>query len=115
MRGPVFSDANRIVRKHIDDGNLHDRSQTHGRSRVIAEDQEAGTEWSNLAERKPVQNRAHGVLAYAEVKISAVVASSFEIARAIECKTRLSGGRQVSRAADQPGNILGQHIQHLGG
>src|SRR5258708_119372 len=115
MRRSVFPDSDGVMCKHVDDGNFHDGGKTHRRPRVIAEDQKAGAECPNLAEREAVQNGTHGVFAYAEVEISAVIASGFKIACAIEREARLGGGSEIGGAADQPRNILSQSIQHLGG
>src|SRR5258708_119373 len=100
MRRSVFPDSDGVMCKHVDDGNFHDGGKTHRRPRVIAEDQKAGAECPNLAEREAVQNGTHGVFAYAEVEISAVIASGFKIACAIEREARLGGGSEIGGAAD---------------
>ena len=41
MRGPIFADADGIVREDVDDGKFHQRAQANGRAHVVAKNQEA--------------------------------------------------------------------------
>ena len=70
---------------------------------VVGEDQEGRTEGADAAERHAVDDRAHGVLADAEMHVAAARRAGLEIARAVEGEARLGRGREVGRAADEPG------------
>src|SRR5262249_36217826 len=48
-----------------------------------------------------------------EMEIPASRAFSLEISRTSEFEGGLVRGPEVRRAAEEPGNVLGQHIQHL--
>src|SRR5215470_19579333 len=73
VRGTIFTQTDRIVSKDVDHRNFHNGGQPHRRARVIAEDQKTRAKWTNFAQRHSIQGGAHGVLADAEVKISASV------------------------------------------
>src|SRR2546425_2073302 len=47
------------------------------------------------------------------MEVAACVVLCAEIARAVESKPRLRRRSQVGRAANQPGQTLGQRIEHL--
>ena len=83
------------------------------RAAVVAEDQKARAVRPHLRERHAVEDRAHRVLADAEVEVAAAVVLGLEIAGAVEREPRLRRGREVGRAADQPRNVLGDRVQHL--
>ena len=53
------------------------------------------------------------MLADAEVEVAAAVAAGLEVAGALEGQAGLGRGGQVGRAADQPGHVLGQRVEHL--
>ena len=57
---------------------------------------------ANLGQCEPIQDRAHGVLANAEVQIAAAVLVRLQIAGALEREPRLGRRREIGRAADQP-------------
>src|SRR5262249_16788489 len=73
MRWPIFTQTDGIMSKDVDHRNFHNGGQPHRRARVIAEDQKTRAKWTNFAQRHSIQGGAHGVLADAEVKISASV------------------------------------------
>src|SRR6185312_1260101 len=53
------------------------------------------------------------MLADAEMEIASARAARLEVARTGELKRRLVRGAEVRRAAEEPGNVLGEHVQHL--
>src|ERR1044071_10446994 len=103
MRRPIFTHADGVMREYINDGNLHDRRQTHGWTRIIAEDEEARAERTDFANGQAVQDGTHGVLADAEMEIAPTIIVGFKVTRAIEGETGFGGRRQVCRASNQPG------------
>src|SRR5437763_1481453 len=69
MRRAVFTEADRIMREHINDGSMHDRRYSQRRSHVIGEYKERGAERPQSAERQAVADRGHAVLADAGGKM----------------------------------------------
>ena len=114
MRWAVFAHTNRVVGKHVDDGNFHDGRQPHGGARVVAEDQEAGAKWTYLAEGHAIQDGAHGVFANSEMEVSSGILAGFEITCTLKGQTSLGRRSQVGCTTDQPGDIFGKSIHHLG-
>ena len=109
----VFADADRVVREDVDDRDLHERRQADRHPAVVAEDQEAGAERPHLDQRHAVHDGPHGVLADAEVEVAAAVAAGLEIAGPFEGHVGLGRRGQVGGAADQPGDVLGDRVEHL--
>ena len=97
MRRPVLADADRIVREDVDDRQFHDRRQPDRRPAVVAEDEERRAVGPHLGQRHAVEDRAHGVLADAEVEVAAAVVAGLEIAGAVEGQQRLGRRGQVGR------------------
>ena len=79
--------------------DLHQRRQAQGRPRIVGENQETGTEGAQSTQRHAVDDRCHGVLAHAKMKIAAVIAARLEVAGAVKSETRLSRRRQVGGTA----------------
>ena len=115
MRRAILAHADRVVREDVDDRQLHQRAQPNRRLHVIGEDEEARAVSANLGQRQPVQDRAHGMLANAEMKIAAARGVSFQIARSLECEACLGRRSEVGRAADKPGVVRGDSVQNLAG
>src|SRR5260370_823256 len=55
------------------------------------------------------------MLAYAEMQIPAARRCGLEISRVGELQRRLCRWTEIRRAAQQPGNVLGEHVKHLAG
>ena len=89
------------------------RRQPDRVAHVVGEDQEARAERPQLGERHAVQGGAHRVLADAEVQVAAAVIVRLEVAGVVEGQPGLGGGRQVGRAADQPGEVLRDGVLDL--
>src|SRR5208337_1327801 len=68
-----------------------------------------------LRQRESIHNRSHGVLANAEVQVPSSVAAGLEIARAFEGQQGLVGWTEITRASQEPGDVLRQNVQHLAG
>lgn len=111
--GAVLAHADGIVGEDVDDGQFHQRAQTNSRTAVIAENKKTSAKWPYLAQRQPVQNGAHGMFADTKVKVTAVMHLTCKIPRPFKRQPRLGGWSQIGRAAQQPGHILGNGIQHL--
>src|SRR5438034_8861722 len=103
------------MREDVDHRDLHDRGQPDGRTAVVAEDQEAGAVGAYLREREAVQDGAHGVLANAEMQVPPGIAAGPEVARALEGEARLGRRREIGRATEQPGDVLGDGVEDLRG
>src|SRR3974377_1480431 len=73
-----------------------------------------GAKRPDFYQAKPVQYCAHGVFADAKVKIASGKIFRREIASALLRDTGFRGGSEVCGSPDQPGNVLGGCIQHLG-
>ena len=70
----VLAEADRVVRPDVGDRQLHQRGQPHRRAHVVAEDQERAAVRAGAAvQRDAVEDRAHAVLADAEVQRAAVL------------------------------------------
>ena len=115
VRRSVLAHADRVVGEDIDDRKLHQRGKADGRFHVVGKDKEARAEGSDLGQCEPVQDRAHGVLADAEMHVAAARGVGFEIAGALECEPGLGGRREIGRAADQPRVMRGNGVEHLAG
>src|SRR5215471_11534706 len=54
------------------------------------------------------------MLTDAKMKISSIIGSRLEVSGAIKSETRFGGWSEIGSATDEPGNIFGHGIQHLG-
>src|SRR5579864_4435907 len=115
MCGSVFTQADGIVGEDVNHWNFHERCQSHGRARVVAENQKSSSKRPDFTQGHSIQSRTHGMFADAKVKIPSAVLAGFKVSRSIKCQTRFSGRSQVGCSTDEPGNILCHRIQHLGG
>ena len=112
--GAVAAEADRVVRPDEDRRQLHQRGQPDRRAHVVAEDQEgAAVDAGAAVQRDAVDDRAHGVLADAEVQRAAVRAAGPHLGLVLgrdEARLALHRGvvalGEVGRAAPQ----LGQHV-----
>ncbi len=109
----VFSDPDRIMGEDIDGRHVHDRAQPQRGLQVVAENEIGGAVGTKLGEREPVENRRHGVLADAEVKIAAAILVGFEISGSLEGEAGFGRRREVGGTSDQPGIMRRDGIQHL--
>jgi len=89
MRRSVLAVAHGVVGEDEDGRQLHDGGQPDGRPGIVAEDEKGCPEGAQLRQRQPVDDRRHGVLADAEMEVSACRARSFEISGAGEFQGRL--------------------------
>ena len=119
----VLADADGVVGPDVGHRELHDRRQPHRRPHVVGEHEErAAVDAGAAVQGDAVHDRAHGVLADAEVQHPAV-AVALEVLggelrgheRRLALGGRVVGAGQVGRAAPQ----LGQHRrdggEHLAG
>ena len=113
MRRSILAVAHGVVGEDENGRQLHQRGQPDGRPRIVAEDEEGRAEGPQLGQRQAVDDRRHGVLADAEMEIAAAGTAGLEVARAGELQRRLVRRAEVGRAAQEPGNVLGEHVQHL--
>ena len=121
--GAVLAEADRVVRPHVDDRRLHHRGQAHGTAHVVAEGEErAAVGAGGPVQRDAVEDRAHRVLADAEVQRAAVGLGVPHLGgdrlRAERVRALHRGVvalREVRRAAPQLGQHVGQRLEHLAG
>ena len=113
MRRPVLADADRIVAEHEDRRQLHDRGEPDRRAHIVAEDEEGRGERPQVRQSHAVGDRAHRMLANAEMHVPAALRLRFEIARALEGQPGLGRWREIRRAADQSGHVVRDRVQHL--
>ena len=113
VRGPVLAHADGIVGEDVEHRQAHDGGHADRRPHVIGKDEEGGAEGAQSGQRHAVDDRAHGMLADAEVEISGVVACGLEIAAAVDEREGRRG--QVARPAQQPRQPPGDLIQDLAG
>ena len=66
-----------------------------------------------LREREAIGDRGRGELADAEVEVAARAVRRREVSGSVEAEMRLRRGREVGRAADEPGDALRDRVQHL--
>ena len=111
----VLAVAHGVVCEDEERGQLHQRREPDRRPRVVAEDEEGGPERPDLRQREPVDDRRHGVLADPEVKVSAAGTLRLEVAGVGKLQRGLVRRAEVGRAAEKPGNVLREHVEHLPG
>ena len=113
MGRPVFPDADRIVREDGEIVQFHQGRQPDRRPHVVGEDQEGRAERAQAGERHAVADRAHAVLANAEMHVAAARRRRAE--RFGPLDRRLGRRREIGGAADEPGAHLGDRVDHLAG
>src|SRR5262249_36046299 len=91
----------------------HDRREPDRGPRVVAEDKEGRAECPDFGQRKPVHNRGHCVLAYAEMQVLSARAFSLDITGARESQSRSIRGAEVGRPAEKPRDIWSGRVQRL--
>ncbi len=109
----VLAHADGVVREDVDDGDLHERGETHGAAGIVGEDQEPRPVRPQLRDCDAVGERGRGVLPHPEVEVSAGPRLALEIAGTLEDQTSLGRGRQIRGPADEPRHDLGQRVEHL--
>jgi hypothetical protein len=113
MGRPILAVAHGVMGEDHDGRQLHQGREADGGPRVVAEDEEGRAEGPELRQRHAVHGGRHGMLADAEMQVAPLRLAGLEIARAGEFQGRLVRGAEIGRAAEEPGNVLGQHVQHL--
>src|SRR5262249_32296831 len=83
--------------------------------RIISEDKECRTNAADLGKRKSVHDGLHRVFTDAEMQILAARSVRLETAGALIGQGGFVRRCEVCRAAQQPGDVLGEHVQHLAG
>ena len=109
MGRAVFSVSHRIVRKHENRGQFHERGEPDCRSRVVAEDEERCAEGPNFGQRESVDNRGHRMLANTEMQVLAR-AVRLEISCAGERQRRLVRWPEIRGSTEKPWNVLCEEI-----
>ncbi len=109
----VFSVAHGIVRKYKQSGQLHERRKPDRRSRVVAEDEEGRAKRAQFGQREAVHNGRHRVLADTEMQVLTVGAVRLEVSGSGERQSGLVRWPEIRRAAEEPRDVLGKHIQYL--
>ena len=112
MRGAILANTDRVVRENVDDRKPRKRGQTDRRTPVIAKDEErrsARPEDSIVG--KSVENAAHGMLAYAKVKVATIAILCIEIPAILYVVERRP--MQVGAARDDQRHRLRKRLQHI--
>ncbi len=109
--GAVFADTDGVVGEAVDDGDFHDGGEAYRTAGVVGEDEEARAEGSDLGERHAVDDGSHGELADAVVEVAAGVVVGLEVAGFRRGDAGFSGGVEIGRAADEPGDIFGDGVE----
>ena len=112
VRRAVLAERDGVVGPDEDRRRLHERGETHRGAHVVAEDQEGAAEGAGVAvQHDAVEDRAHGVLADAEVQHAAVRVAGPLVGRVLardERRRALDGGEvrlgEVGRTAPQLGD-----------
>ena len=107
----VFTEADGIVREHVDHAEVPEGREPQRRLEVVEEHEEGGAVGPQARERHPVAGRGHAVLANPEVEIAARVAAVAEVARPRHERHRRRG--EVGRAAQEPGHRAAERLDHL--
>src|SRR5205085_149900 len=111
VRRAIFAESDRIVGVNVDDVSIHDARQPYRWPHVIREDQERRAVWNDATgKRHTVHDRAHPVLADAEMKVPTAVALGGEARLALDDGVGRAG--EIRRTTDQLRNLLGDGIEH---
>src|SRR5262249_25199459 len=109
----ILTVSHRVVREHEDRGQFHEGGQTNCGTRVIAEYEERRTKGSQLRQCEAVNDCSHCVLANAKVQGFSLRSIGLKISCPGIGEESLVGRTKVGGAAEEPGNILRQHIQRF--
>ena len=86
VRRPVLAEREAVVREDVDDVQAHQRRQPDRRPHVVGEDQEGRAVADEAAvRRQAVDDRAHRMLAHAEVEVAAGVAPAVASEPSLSC------------------------------
>ena len=97
MRGAVLAQRDAVVGEDVDHVQSHQRGEADRRPHVIGEDQERRAERNGAAMRgQAIQDRAHRVLAHAEVQIAAGVAPAAALGALRVAGARAGGSKSPS-------------------
>ena len=111
VRRAVLPHADRVVREDERGRDVHDRGQPDRALHVVREDQEAGAVGAEARQREAVDDRAHRVLANAEVQVAPAVVPGLDAVGALDQRQRR--GREVGGSADEVGQPGRDPLQHL--
>src|SRR5215468_12193899 len=113
MGRAVFAIPHGVVGKNEDGRQLHQSGEPDRRPRVVTEDEESRAKSAELRKREPVNGCSHGVLADTEMQILSTRTAGLEVARAFVSQSGLVRRPEIPRAAEEPGYVLRQHVQHF--
>src|SRR6185437_468431 len=111
----ILPQADRVMREDVYNREFHQRAQADGWLHVIGKDEEARSVSTDFGQCEPVENRAHSVLADAEMQVAATVFLSFEVAGCLKREAWFGRRCEVGRAADKPRMICCDGVQYFGG
>ena len=118
--GAVFTQANAVVREHVNDALLHERSHANGVAAVVAKREEGATVGDVAAvQRHAVHDGGHAELAYTVVDVAALLALVVGLHLAKRAKAQVGrvrgvgevGAREVGRAAQHFGQGCGKEFE----
>jgi hypothetical protein len=111
VRRAVFAQADGVVCEDVDHALVHERRQTDGGATVVGEDEEGAPVRDDPAvQGHAIHDRAHRVLAHAEVHVASLIAAGRESADVFQ--HRQVRATEVGRAADEFGDLRRQRIEH---
>lgn len=112
MGGAVFADTDGVVGEHVDHTQFTQGRQAHGTAHVIGEHQEGAAigDQAAVVIGDAVEDGGHRVLAHTEVQVALLRAAGL-IGAGLSLDVRVVGVGEVSRAADQLGQVGAQSTQ----
>ena len=109
--GAILTEADRIVREHVDDPERADRREPQRRLEIVEEDEERRAVRTQPAQRHAIAGRRHGVLADAEMEVAARAIVRPEAARPRDERHGRWG--EIRRAAEEPRHTGTQRLEDL--
>ena len=107
----IFADTDTIVGEDVDHLQPTERGQAHAGAHVVAEDKEGGTKGQHATViGHAIDDAAHAMFAHTKIDVAPSKAIRGHVTPTFNCV--LVAGRQISAAADQIMNDLGQGIDH---
>src|SRR5262245_14737058 len=111
--GAILTVAHGVVREYEDGRQLHQRRKPDGGPRVVAEDEERCPEYAKLRERQTVDDRRHRMLADSKMQVLAVRRLGLKVSRALVGQRGLVRWSQVRRPAEEPRDVLREHVEYF--
>ena len=111
MSRPIFAVAHGFMRENENGGQFHECRKPNRWARIITENEEGGAIGTELGKRHSIDDRGHGILANPEMEVLSSIAFGLEFTGALEGQGGSVRRPEICRAAEEPGDVLGEHIQ----